>query len=591
MAEDKVNPPKDKSPKEKTPEEKKSFARREAAITQAMILTFNGMLNNIATSRQEWIRRAVEGDSRRDIDEECGYYKGEWTAEKFQKMYEDNPIAARVNDIMAEESWQIQPEVYESENPSETTAFEQSFNDLSKSLMGGKSRFGKQKGNPLWEVCKRADRLCGIGRYGVILIGLDDGLPLSEPAAGMKEVNSVKVSTSEAQQTPTNNFKVYSLTTNATGTVKESTLKGGEATSVPDVTTKRKLLYLRVFPETLAKITSTEANPSSPRYGQPTEYELTLNDPQNQAPHHPIQGSGTLKVHWTRCLHLADNIDSSEVYGVPRCKQVRHRLEDLEKLYGGSGEMYWKGAFPGLSFQTHPSLGGNIDLDLDSIKDEAENYMEGLKRYLATVGIDVKSLSPQVVDPSPQIERCIEAICIKIGVPRRKFVGVEQGELASSQDDSGWKEKLQSRQDNYLTPRVIVPLVDRFIDLGLLVEPESYDVFWPDMMSQSTLDKARVAVSRTQAMVQYLQGNVQLMMTVKDYLVSVVGYTEAEAIKFFENVQSRPESELLEVEPAPDPSQDVQSDKAQDGDPKVRQEGKGRNDQKKDAEVNKGTAA
>jgi hypothetical protein len=279
------------------------------------------------------------------------------------------------------------------------------------------------------------------------------------------------------------------------------------------------------------------------------------------------------------------------VYGVPRCKQVRHRLEDLEKLYGGSGEMYWKGAFPGLSFQTHPSLGGNIDLDLDSIKDEAENYMEGLKRYLATVGIDVKSLSPQVVDPSPQIERCIEAICIKIGVPRRKFVGVEQGELASSQDDSGWKEKLQSRQDNYLTPRVIVPLVDRFIDLGLLVEPESYDVFWPDMMSQSTLDKARVAVSRTQAMVQYLQGNVQLMMTVKDYLVSVVGYTEAEAIKFFENVQSRPESELLEVEPAPDPSQDVQSDKAQDGDPKVRQEGKGRNDQKKDAEVNKGTAA
>lgn len=576
-----------------SPEERQGFQRRQALFINTFMKAVGSYVSNISLSRKEWMQRS-EGDSRRDIYEECGYYKGEWSPERYQKTYEDNPIAARVNDVLPEGCWQTQPEVYETENPAETTEFELAFNSMCRNLLGRKSRFQAQRGNPLWEFCHRADRLCGIGRYGVILLGIDDGKSLHEPAKGIEEQNSNPLPVGDSGQNPSqpgnpSKFRVYSLKTNARKAIKNAPLSVKDPKELATQALSgeengyTKLLYVRVFPETLAKITKVENNPSSPRFKQPVEYELTLDEGIGNSPVNSVS-SGTVKVHWSRCIHVADNLDSSEVYGVPRMKQVRHRLEDVDKLYGGSAEMYWKGAFPGLSFETQPGLGGEVEMDIDSIKDEAENYMEGLKRYLATVGIKVNSLAPQVVDPSPQIDKQIEAICIEIDVPKRKFIGSEQGELAGSQDDSTYKEKLKSRQLRFITPKIIIPLVDRCIDLYILPEPEVYDVFWPDMMSQSTLDKSKVAVSRTQALVQYIQGNVQQLMTISDYLVSVVGFTEAEALKFIENIKARPEEDLIETPEQASMKMDVTSSKAQDAEEQVRTKGKGREEQKRQAE-------
>lgn len=238
--------------------------------------------------------------------------------------------------------------------------------------------------------------------------------------------------------------------------------------------TPRKLLFLRCFSEDLVQIVQYEADIRNPRFGQPVMYRITLNDPREQ---HSGIGlpMATVRVHWSRIIHLADNRNSSEIFGVPRQRPVLNRLLDLRKLYSGSAEMYWRGAFYGLSIETNPQLGGDVELDRSGIANDMEQYTSGLQRYLLLSGMTAKTLSPTVVDPTGQINTQIGAICVQLKMPIRVFQGSERGQLASAQDDSKWNGIVTARQNLYLTPRVIVPFIDRLIQCNVLPAPDEPD--------------------------------------------------------------------------------------------------------------------
>lgn len=465
-------------------------AKKQSApvVTNAEIQEqFKQLAANMEYSRTQLLRLLT--DPRRDIEAECGYPETEQiTIETYKKLYDRDPVANRVVGLYPSECWMVQPIVYEKEKATAETDFELAWKDLGDSLRGG-SKF-KGEGSPIWEYLARADELSGIGHFGVILLGLDDGKDLREPAEGIDAA--------------------------------------GRPTAARPT---RKLLFMRVFDESLVQISRFETDPSNPRYGQPVEYNITLNDPrigyQGATP-----DTTTKAVHWTRVIHVADNLRSSEIFGTPRMLPVYDRIHDLRKLYGGSAEMYWRGAFPGLSIESHPQLGGDVGVDQGKMKDMMENYMNGLQRYLALMGFQAKSLAPQVVDPTPQINIQVEGICIELACPKRKFMGSERGELASSQDESDWNDRLGHRQNTNLTPRLIVPAVDRLVGLGCLPEPEEYHCEWPDMNAMSDDEKATVAQKRTEAMSKYVAGGVEALMAPVDYLHRELDYTieEAEAI-------------------------------------------------------------
>lgn len=449
------------------------------------LLAYRELLMNMATSRTQLIKSLL--DPRRDIDDECGYLKTEsLTPEVFRELYNREPIAARVVEVLPRESWKVQPEVFETEDSEETTAFENDWEEVSSSLRG-KSKYKGNQGNPVWEYLSRADELSGIGRYGVILLGIDDGKDLSEPAEFYKEGSSKA---------------------------------------------RRKLTFVRAFDESLAKITKYEMDTKSERFGQPTEYDVTFNDPKKAMADASGQSLTNLRVHWTRVVHIADNLESSEILGKSRMQIPYNRLFDLRKLYAGSAEMYWRGAFPGLSLETTPQLGGDVEVDHAALREQMEKYMTGLQRYLSLMGMQAKSLAPQVVDPTAQIDAQLQCICILIGVPKRVFMGSELGELASSQDADSWIDRLVYRQNNYLTPRVIVPFVDRLVDLGILSSPQEYAVKWPDMKALTKEEVATVATRNTEALAKYVQGGVESIIQPMDYLTRIIGLenTEAEAI-------------------------------------------------------------
>jgi hypothetical protein len=459
------------------------------------------LVNNAIASRMKFLR-GIQG-GRNDIDDECGYPKGGLDASGYQVWYDGDAIANRVAEVYPLECWQVQPEVYEDENEEHTTEFEDAVAALNRQLRdedGEESYYQDAAGSPIMSDLLRADIACGIGRFGITLLGLDDSRELDQPA-------------------------VY---------------RPGQ-----------RLLFMEVLPESLVRISDTETSRSSPRFGRPTYYEVTLADPAGGGlvtnaggDRNGLVGAAgdtptvSAKVHWTRVVHNVDNLASSKVLGIPRMQTVLPQIINLRRLYGGSTVMYWNGALPGLSIESDPSLGGDIEVDVPEVKDEVEQYLAGLQRVMFLNGLSAKSLAPQVVDPSPQMTRQIEAICIKLGIPVRVFKGSERGELASTQDDDAWNDRLRDRQNRHVTPRIIIPFFRRLINLGVLPRPKGFSVFWPDITSRSEMQKAQIVVQRTAALANYVGGGVINVMALLDYLTKFMNMTRVEAETIVANAKA-----------------------------------------------------
>lgn len=427
------------------------------------------LTTNLLLERQLWLRRQL--DPRRNIEQECGHPEVLSVAD-YKWAFLRGDVAKRVVSLLPEESWSESPDVYETEDEAKT-AFEEAWDELEDQLQ-------------IFSMLERVDILSGIGRYGLLLLGLDDGAPLSTPAPGIS---------------PTG----------------EKLAAGGE----------RKLLYLRVLDESLVVVNQLETDVRNPRFGHPTLYDVSFEDVQSATQGAAIQQRQS--VHWSRVIHVADNRMCSEIYGLPRMEVVFNRLLDIKKIAGGSGEMFWKGGFPGLSLESMPGVDESIDFDVEATKTQLESYMNGLQRYIATVGMSAKSLGVQVADPGPHLEAQLRQIAIAMAVPWRVFIGSEAAQLASEQDTRAWNRRLSRRRCKYLNPFVIMPLVDRLIAFGVLPEPEEVCVDWPDLNSLGDKDKAEVSQKQSDAMMKYIQSGADLLMPPFHYLTLILGLSEEEA--------------------------------------------------------------
>jgi len=432
--------------------------------------------NEAVTLRRELLQRLLS--PARNIDTEC-QYPTDLTIEDYKGFFDRHGLAKRVVEVWPEECWKLLPEIYEIEDKEETE-FEKAVNALFKRL-------------PIWYYLSRADVLSGIGQFGVILLGLNDGKPLSEPVMGV-EAN------------------------------------GGRGD------TKRELLFLQTFDQSVVTIKESETTATNPRYGFPTRYEIKF------------EGTNTTEqkiVHWSRIIHLVDNRTVSDVLGVPRMKPVYNNLLDVKKISGGSGEMFWKGGFPGYSFELTPEAEkAGATIDEESMKDQLFLWGQGLQRWLMLTGVSAKSLQPQAVNPSGHLEWHVRLIAMALGIPYRIFMGTEEGKLAGVQDKKVHNSRISRRRESYLTPLVIRPFFDRLIALGCLPKPTEYKVKWPDLESPTEMDVADIAMKKTDAFAKYVAGGVDALLPPRSYLTSVHRMSEAE-VNMIEGERTQHQGDLL----------------------------------------------
>lgn len=453
-------------------------------------------------------------DHRRDIDEEAGYMK-ELKAENYKQMYIREGIARRIIDVLPKETWKNFPTIKETDE-SEETEFEKAVKNCCNLIGQNKKSFYKSEVfNPLWDFCKRVDILSGIGQFGVMLLGFND------------------VETPDQMRRP-----VAGVAYDELSQVKD--MVGEEP--IPKVAAP-KLNFIQVFDESQIRITRYETNQNSPRFNCPVLYQLDFYDPNNRS--RASQGAPvqTLEVHWTRIIHVVDSPESNELFHAPRLEALWNRSYDLVKYYAAGGEGYWRGAFPGLAVESHPSMAGDIDIedeDAQIIKEQIHDYQHKLQRYLFFLGLSVKTLAPTVVDFTPQVDAVISAICITLGIPKRVFLGSEQGELASTQDSKAWRERIYDRRVTQTNVRIIRPLIDRLILVGVLPTPsEGYMIEWIEGDSMSAKESSQVALMTTKLLAEYVKGNLNTVMTFFDFLTRIVGMAEGEANVIIENAEKQ----------------------------------------------------
>ena len=472
------------------------------ADSQAKVEMANKMLG-LSTSlvRREVLDKLL--NPGKDINYECGY-PDSISRTDYKLLYDRMGIAARTVKLLPEECWAIPPLVYETEETDET-AFEKEWREL-------------ERDKNFYHYLQRIDILSGIGQFGLLLFGLNDGLELSRAVKGIN-------------------------------------LKTGKAMSRKG--NKYELLFLRPFDEAVVTVQKKVTDTSSPRYGYPEIYNIDFESDGVGTDKSGNSTKGTVKVHWTRVLHVADNREVSETNGVPRMKPFYNRLLDIRKVLGGSGEMFWKGGFPGYSFEVNPEL-TNASLDTDTLKEEMLAYTSGLQRWMALEGVSVKNLAPQVSDPSAHIASQLRAIALSMGIPYRIFIGTEEAKLASSQDIKTWNKRLMKRQEGYVSPLLIRPFVERLVAYGVLSAPseEGFSINWPDLNSPDDKEKAEVAIKKTEAMARYVSGGVDALFPEKEFLMMVMGLTEEEAEAIMQATAERLEA-LEDEEPDEEPDEDV----------------------------------
>ena len=317
----------------------------------------------------------------------------------------------------------------------------------------------------------RLDKLTSLGIYGVLLLGFDD---VKEPTQFVLPV------------------------------------KNGE----------RKLLYAKPFGEGDIDILTWDKDTTSPRYGLPQIYKITISSDSGDS-------ARDLRVHWSRIIHVAGETLTSEVEGIPVLQKVYNRLKDLEKLVGGSAEMFWRGARPGYH--------GKIDDDADltpteegKLKDQLDEYEHNLRRFLTTQGVSVNTLSQQISDPSSHVDIQIQMISAVTGIPKRILTGSERGELSSSQDKDNWLTQVQSRREEFAELQIVREFTDRMIKYKVLPKPESsYIVEWEDLFAVGEKDKAEVGKIRATALKEYASNPVlESIVTPEAFFKYFIGLKE-----------------------------------------------------------------
>lgn len=429
----------------------------------------------------------IDQDGKRDLDTEC-HYPQQLNIKVYRELFSRVAIANKAVRIFPDECSAVRPEIFQREK-FPVTPWEKKLKqfEVKQDFFGNLHR---------WDVATR------LGRWGGLLIGLNDGRAMKRPVAGISEAG---------------------LKIPRRGLAKP-----------------RDILYLRPLAEDHLEVVRTEKDPNSPRYKQPTMYRLVTDSKTHAGgvtspsdimfdddfdEEYDVTEGGPL-VHWHRVVHSAENIESCPWRAMPILQPIANVIWDCRKVLGSSAEMFYKSAFFGISFETHPGLSEFVDVDMDELKDEIDAYQHGLQRFLRLVNMSAKPLASQVSSPKEHMLELYRLISAVIGVPLPILLGADQGKSDAGLNSATWNRKLTLRNQNYLEPRMIRPAIDRFMLMDALPLVDEYFCEWRDLNTQTEKDRADVALKLTQALLQYVTSGAMNLVPPRQYFVQFLKMTD-----------------------------------------------------------------
>lgn len=503
------------------------------------------------------LARSRNTNSNRDYYKEAQWpAQGSVQPEHYFDYYCYHIYARRALTVMPNSCWATTPSIKEN-NKSEDTEFEKAWKNIDTKLNRNytdskETRFKNEKGSVIWSYLKRADILSRIGRFGVIVLGINDGNKLSEPLEGFLDPDDADYGIQDGVELLDDYIQDdQSVREDGTGEDDlddldqyEDEIKRDDEGGGPT------LDFIRVFSENEVTVTSWNTDRNDPRYDEPLMYQVRYDESSSQTPDHSGRVVGakqreraTFHVHWSRVIHVAELDTSSEVYARPLLEPAVPQLENITKMFAGEGEGHWRTAVPTLvaKVAAEDIFKGNIDRD--SVKKAMRDYVDGLKRFLGAEGFDIDAIQSSSIAGTEQIKNSVEALCVLLECPMRIFMGSERGELASSQDRSEWQEKSDGRKETHLVPNIIAPFVERLIDAGVLPPPQDgFYVDWEKKDVQTPAERMEQATLLLDAIARYMESGAYKIITPRDLFVKVIGMDE-ETVDAIVKSAANPEKE------------------------------------------------
>lgn len=402
-----------------------------------------GSVVNLAQVRALGVafRRMLTGGSNRNYYGVFGY-KGQLTYEDKYLKYLRQDVAARIVDAPAAALWTNPPIV-----TSNNDEWNQRWDDLV-------ARFN------LFSTLERVDKLAGIGRYSILLLGFNDGADLSQP------VNTRSLSQKQ----------------------------------------KDSILFLQPYSEYTAEVIKYNDDQRSEEYCKPEMYRINpLSEfilGFDKSIKKPSGGGipGSFDVHASRVVHIAENTLENTIFGSPRIERVFNILDDLLKVTGGSAETYWLTANRGL----HIDIDKDMEVDPSDAKnlaDEIDEYTNELTRVIRTRGTKVTAIGAERTDPTGVFKMLISILSGATGIPSRILIGSEAGQLASDQDRANWADRVDERRASFGNTTMLFSTIKKFVRAGYLTsEPDlQVTVTWPSAFKLSPLEQAQTSAQHARS--------------------------------------------------------------------------------------------
>ncbi len=361
------------------------------------------------------------------------------TLDELFAMYLRNDVANRAVHAYPKATWRDMPIIMDEQGSSP----DEEDDDFSAFVQDVDALF-EQFQIPYW--LERADRLASIGQFGLLVCGFNDAMTMDQP-----------------------------LTGNA------------------------KLIYLQAYLQRNITVSQWDTDPKSERFGKPLVYTV-------QTGAFGIQQSSAIKsfrVHHTRVIHIAEQLDQDDTFGMPRLEPVFNRFMDMEKVVGGASEMYWLNGSRGVALTADADA--NIDdAALADMKTQLDEFDHQLRRNIALQGVTAQQLAVQIQDCSLLVDKLMDLIAGTLGIPKRILLGAEAGNLASSQDENNFADRVNERRKTFAGPRILKPLLRMLIDTGNLITPQGqWWIDWPDSAA-SPEKQATIGGMRTDMLNKYL---------------------------------------------------------------------------------------
>ena len=392
------------------------------------------------------------------------------TFDDYYRMYARNNVAARVIETFPDYSWSAVPFV------SDAGGADSRFSKAATAALNRQYKLQDGVRQSLLTSMKQLDVLGGIGGEALLVFGFGDGKSLSSPVEKRKgtEVEWIKL------------------------------LHNGQFEVGKRNDDEKSKMFGDVV---LYRSKSFSSN-------------VDLNFASHIAPN--------VEIHATRCVHFKESNGLS--YGTSRIQKCYNQLLDITKLSGASAEVYWLGAFSGLSVETDPNATLS-DPAFARMKEETQKYFDGLARSLIFEGATAKLLYPAIVSPKDHFDLQITMISIATGIPRRFLTGAEAAKLASQQDTLNWMERVTNRREMFVGPKVVSPVVQRLVDAGVIPDPkdETFVVAWPRVQSLALNERSDAARNMTAAWNSYFASGMAGVVPFRLYLLYACGFSETEA--------------------------------------------------------------